>query len=200
MARSRMRADPFTDLLFNALLVFSFLFMISLLLVNPVSKLGSANLKAEYIITLSWPPERPADIDIWMQDPQGERVSYLQKDAGWLHLDRDDRGDLNDTVVINGEEIVHPINQEIVTIRGILAGEYIINLHYYQSDKPQPLPLTLKVEKVNPQLELVFIDQYELQRQDEELTAVRFRLDADGRFLGVNRIPATLTPYALDPS
>jgi len=27
--------------------------------------------------------------------------------------------------------VVHPINQEVVTIRGIISGEYIVNLHYY---------------------------------------------------------------------
>ena len=84
--------DPFTDLLFNALLGFTMLFMVTIMFVNPLAKLGSANLKAEFIITLSWPEDLPDDLDVWVEDPHGEVVSYLQKDAGWLHLDRDDRG------------------------------------------------------------------------------------------------------------
>ena len=90
--------DPFTDLLFNILLGFTFLFFITILFINPISKLGNVNLKAEYIITVDWQDNLPDDVDIWVQDPNGEIVSYLKKDAGWLHLDRDDQGIINDVV------------------------------------------------------------------------------------------------------
>ena len=49
-------------------------------------------MKAEYIITVDWDDSLEDDVDLWVRDPNGEIVSYLQKDAGWLHLDRDDRG------------------------------------------------------------------------------------------------------------
>ena len=64
--------------------------------------------------------------------PNGETVSYLKKDAGWLHLDRDDQGIINDVVTIDGEEIIYPINREVVTLRGIIPGEYILNLYLYE--------------------------------------------------------------------
>ena len=91
-------SDPFTDLLFNVLLGFVFLFFITILFINPITKLGNVNLKAEFIITLDWKDSLPDDIDLWVQDPNGEIVSYLKKDAGWLHLDRDDQGEINDTL------------------------------------------------------------------------------------------------------
>jgi hypothetical protein len=192
-------SDPFTDLLFNTLLGFTLLFFISILFMNPIAKLGNINYKAEYIITVIWPEDQPDDIDLWVQDPYQETVSYLRKEAGWLNLDRDDRGDLNDTVMINGEKVVHPINQEVVTIRGIISGEYIVNLHYYESQSKQPVRANVKIEKVNPVLRLVFIDQLVLERVDDEKTVLRFELDGNGEIVGINKLAKTLTPYRLDP-
>jgi len=112
---------------------------------------------------------------------------------------RDDRGDLNDTVMINGEKVVHPINQEVVTIRGIISGEYIVNLHYYQSQSKQPVTASVKIEKVNPVLRLVFIDQVLLEQVDDEKTVLRFELDGEGEIVAMNRLDKILTPYRLDP-
>lgn len=192
--------DPFTDLLFNALLGFTMLFMITIMFVNPLAKLGSANLKAEYIITLTWAPDVADDIDVWVEDPHGEIVSYLQKDAGWLHLDRDDRGEINDTIMIDGEEVVHRINQEVVTLRGIISGEYIVNAYFYEARSDKPVDVTLTVDKVNPTLKTVFVDRVTMQEQDEEHTFVRFRLDGKGEVQSFSRLPKRLTPYALEPS
>jgi hypothetical protein len=196
---SHQLSDPFTDLLFNTLLGFTLLFFIAIIFMNPIAKLGNVNFKAEYIITVSWPEDQPDDIDLWVQDPYQETVSYLRKEAGWLNLDRDDRGDLNDTVMINGKKVVHPINQEVVTIRGIISGEYIVNLHYYQSVSNKPVRTVVKIEKVNPVLRLVFIDQLVLNKPDDEKTVLRFELDADGEIVSMNQLPKVLTPYQLDP-
>jgi uncharacterized protein YfaP (DUF2135 family) len=198
MHRRQFFTDPFTDLLFNALLGFTFLFMVAILFMNPIAKLGTANLKAEFIITLTWPDNQPDDLDIWVEDPHGEIVSYLQRDAGWLHLDRDDRGSLNDTIEINGEKVVHPINQEVVTMRGIISGEYVINVYYYESVTRGPVSAALQIDKINPELETVFFERVVLARQDEEKTVVRFRISDRGEVVGVDRRPKRLTPYALE--
>ena len=150
--------DPFTDLLFNILLGFTFLFFITILFINPISKLGNVNLKAEYIITVDWQDDLPDDVDIWVQDPNGEIVSYLKKDAGWLHLDRDDQGIINDVVVINNKEVIYPINREVVTLRGIIPGEYIVNLYLYEHKSKEPVEAKIIIEKVNPSLKLVYFN------------------------------------------
>lgn len=198
MHRQRFYTDPFTDLLFNALLGFVFLFMVAILFMNPIAKLGTANLKAEFIITLTWPDNQPDDLDIWVEDPHGEIVSYLQREAGWLHLDRDDRGSLNDTIEINGQEILHPINQEVVTMRGIISGEYVVNVYYYESVTRGPVSATVQIDKINPVLETVFFDRVVLEKQDVEKTVVRFRVSDRGEVVGVDRRPRRLTPYALE--
>ena len=189
--------DPFTDLLFNILLGFTFLFFITILFINPISKLGNANLKAEYIITVDWQDNLPDDVDIWVQDPNGEIVSYLKKDAGWLHLDRDDQGIINDVVIINNKEVIYPINKEVVTLRGIIPGEYIVNLYLYEHKSKEPVEVKIIIEKVNPSLKLVYFNDTVLETKDTELTIARFNLDAKGDFTIGSLQKEILTPYEL---
>ena len=103
------------------------------------------------------------------------------------------------TIMVDGKEMVYPINQEVVTIRGIIPGEYTVNLYYYTAAQPGPLEALVKVEKVNPTLETVFVRRLSLAQQDDEQTAVRFSLDRQGRVHDVNDLQKTLTPYALEP-
>ena len=198
-ARQYRGTDPFIDLLFNALLGFTFLFLVSVMFMNPEARKGRVNLKAEYIISVTWADQLADDIDLWVQDPIGETVSYLRKDAGWLHLDRDDRGEVNDIVVIDGREVIYPINQEVVTIRGIIPGEYIVNLYYYKAAQARPVEALIKVEKVNPTLQTVYVRKVQMTQQDDEQTIVRFTLDGIGKITEINELPKRLTPYAMEP-
>ena len=192
--------DPFTDLLFNILLGFVFLFFLTILFINPITKLGNVNLKAEYIITIEWKESLPDDVDIWVKDPNGEIVSYLKKDAGWLHLDRDDRGVINDKVSINGEEYTYPINREVVTLRGIIPGEYIVNLYLYDNKSNNPVDVKLIIEKVNPSLKLVYFNNITLMQNDSEMTIARFNLNSSGDFRSLTAQNTVLTPYQLKGS
>ena len=189
--------DPFTDLLFNILLGFTFLFFITMLFINPITKLGNVNMKAEYIITVDWKDSLPDDIDLWVKDPNGEIVSYLKKDAGWLHLDRDDRGVVNDKIIIDGKEVIYPINREVVTLRGIIPGEYVVNLYLYDHKSNDPVEAKIIIEKVNPSLKLVFIGDVVLKNEDSELTITKFRLDSEGNFKSIYANNEILTPYSL---
>ncbi|MBT3549190.1 MAG: hypothetical protein HOI56_01545 [Gammaproteobacteria bacterium] len=198
MKRQHYKFDPFTDLLFNILLGFTFLFFITILFINPITKLGNINMKAEYIITVDWEEGLADDIDLWVQDPNGEIVSYLKKDAGWLHLDRDDRGVLNDTVVINNKEVAYPINREVVTLRGIIPGEYTVNLYLYDHASASPVEAKVIIEKVNPSLKLVFINDVLMNTKDTELTITKFRLDSEGNFKSISSKNEVLTPYELN--
>ena len=189
--------DPFTDLLFNILLGFTFLFFITMLFINPITKLGNVNMKAEYIITVDWKDSLPDDIDLWVKDPNGEIVSYLKKDAGWLHLDRDDRGVVNDKIIIDGKEVIYPINREVVTLRGIIPGEYTVNLYLYDHKSNSPVEAKIIIEKVNPSLRLVFVGDVILKNEDTELTITKFRLDSEGNFKSIYAVNEILTPYSL---
>ncbi|MGI9383625.1 MAG: hypothetical protein ACR2PO_10755, partial [Methyloligellaceae bacterium] len=107
------RTDPFTDLLFNTLLGFVLLFFVAILFVNPADETAKIELDAEFVITVTWPDGNPDDIDAWVKDPAGNVAWFRNKDAGLVHLDRDDRGMVDDTVRLRGETIENPLNQEV---------------------------------------------------------------------------------------
>ena len=95
-------------MLFNMLIAFVFCFIIALLAMNPkANKSGDIPAKAEFIITLSWPDMDPNDIDLWVQGPSGESVWFRNREADLMHLDRDDRGTSNNTILINGKKVVN---------------------------------------------------------------------------------------------
>lgn len=198
MIKRHSRFDPFTDLLFNILLAFTFLFFITILFINPITKFGNINMKAEYIITVDWNNNLPDDIDLWVKDPNGEIVSYLKKDAGWLHLDRDDQGIINDKVIIDGKDVVYPVNREVVTLRGIIPGIYTVNLYMYDNKSLKPVNAKITIEKVNPTLKLVFFDNVVMETKDVELTVLKFRLDSSGNFSSILSENEILTPYGLE--
>jgi len=182
----REKFDPFSVMLFKALQVVAFLFFIALLAINPEAKEGKIESKAEFIITLTWPDDHPDDIDLYAEDPLGNIVWYHQREAGFMVLDRDDRGSANNSITVDGRKISSPIRQETVSIRGIVAGEYTVNVHYFLATKGGPVPAVVKIEKVNPTVEVVSYDTLSLSRMGEEKTAARFRIAADGHVLDVN--------------
>ncbi len=186
--RVRGASDPFTDLLFNALLGFTFLFLITILFMNPIAKTDLIEPNAEYIITVTWEDNNPDDVDTWVEDPHGNLVWFRAPEAGLIHLARDDRGQLNDTIMLNGQEIASVLNQEVVTIRGIVPGEYVVNLHYYASETGQPVSVSVRVDKLNPALELLYYGTVTLQRRGEERTAVRFNVEKDGSVTKINQL------------
>ena len=178
--------DPFSVMLFKALQVVAFLFFIALLAMNPEAKEGKIDTKAEFIITTSWPDNHPDDIDLYVEDPLGNIVWYHQREAGFMVLDRDDRGGANDFILVAGKKVLSPIRQETVSIRGIVAGEYTVNVNHYLATTHEPVPVSVKVEKVNPTVEVVFYDTVTLDHTGQERTAVRFHVGEDGGVTEVN--------------
>ena len=184
--------DPFSVMLFKALQVVAFLFFIALLAISPDSKDGKIDSKAEFIITLDWPDNHPDDLDLFVQDPIGNIAWYRHREAGFLTLDRDDRGGANDFILVNGRKIPSPIREEIVTVRGIVAGEYTVNVSHFQATTGQPVEATVKVQKLNPTAQVIFDDKVIVNHTGDEKTAVRFKVNADGKVIDVFQRPKSL--------
>jgi len=168
------------------------LFIIAFLLINPIAKKGDIVVNAEFIITLSWPKDSKDDIDLYVMDPAGNIVYFRDKDNGLMHLDRDDLGDKNDQVSTDAGIISFELNEEHLTIRGIVPGEYIVNAHWYskatysfknsEGDTYKPndeIPVTIKVEKLNPYA-IVYVDTKVFSKAGEEQTFLRFYVNAEG--------------------
>ena len=190
--------DVFTDLLFNALLGFAFMFAIAFMLINSSDESGNIDTKAEVLISVQWPDEHPDDVDAVVEDPQGGLVWYHNRDSGLMHLDRDDRGNLADNINVSGEVISNPINQETVTVRGLQSGEYVINLLHYKSNFKDPLAVTVKVEKLNPTVELIYYGEHFLNGVGDEKTALRFLVDGEKNIKSLNQMPKRLLTKALN--
>ncbi|MBI2801982.1 MAG: hypothetical protein HYX63_17170 [Gammaproteobacteria bacterium] len=195
-SRHRQPFDPITAVLFKIIQAITFLFVLAVLFMNPVSKQGIIDPKAEYIITVAWPDKNPNDIDTYVEDPAGNLIDFASPAAGLIHLDRDDRGNLNDTLNINGKIIENPLNQEITTIRGVVPGEYVINIHYYATEDNKAVPVTVRVDKVNPKLEVLYYDTLTLEHKDDEKTAIRFTVLGNGAVTNINHIPKSLVSKA----
>ena len=171
----------FLDLLFNILLGFVLLFFIAFILINPIAKKADIVIKAEYMITMSWPDNSSDDIDLWVKDPNGNYVSFRNRDVGFMNLDRDDLGLRNDTVTINGQETSVPINKETVTIRGIIPGTYLISAHfYYKVDQHIiEVPVTVEVIKINP-YKIIYTQTVILTEHGQEKNYYKFTISTDG--------------------
>jgi hypothetical protein len=177
---------PFTDILFNVLLGLVFMVFTAFSLINPTAKTGIVDLKAELLITVTWPDNDPNDMDLYVEDAAGTIVWYHSKEAGLMHLDRDDRGNYRDTITVNGKQIQNPLNQETVTIRGIVPGEYVVNVNEFVASTPDKVPVSVKVEKLNPVATVIYYGTIEFDHKGQEETFVRFTLDADGQVSDVN--------------
>ncbi len=196
----------FTDLLFNILVGFAFLFIIAFILIKPEAKKEDFERKAEFVIIMEWDHDQPDDIDLYVQDPTNSKVHFRLPITNFMYLDKDDLGFANDVVKnVDGTITKVNINREVVTIRGIIPGEYIINAHYYSSRewsrlgqvqtnitdlnsqqvKDKAVPLTIKIElhKVNP-YKILWVGEKKFFRKGQEATFVRFTIDKDGNLIG----------------
>ena len=201
MATTRHRSYgsqvAFIALLFNTLVGFVFLFIMAFILINPIAKKSNVEIVAEYIVKITWPTDSPDDIDLWMRDPLGNYVGFKSKDVGLMSLNRDDLGTSNDTVYDpKGKPIKVFRNEEMVTIRGIVPGEYIVNVHYYNKkiavekngeNNYVPMPIQVQIEKINP-YNVVFAKEVFLDRKGHEITVTRFTVNEDGSVTDFNTL------------
>lgn len=182
--------EIFSALLFNSLKAITFMFFISFAMINPVAESGKVDPKAEMMITVTWPDGSADDVDTYVADPAGNVVWYGRREAGLMHLDRDDRGMFKDVIEVNGETIENPLNQEIISFRGLSDGEYTVNVVHYIANGGA-LPVQVKVEKLNPKVTLVYYGTINLSGTGDEQTAVRFTLDGP-EVRDVNNLPRDL--------
>ena len=127
------------------------------------------------VVEIRWPDAIDADVDLWVQGPGDVPVGYSNKGGRLFNLLRDDLGHRGD---------VSGLNYEVAYSRGVVPGEYIVNLHLYRDESQVlPIPVTV-VASVKPSVgesaRQLLATTVELDREGQERTAFRFRLDARG--------------------
>ena len=196
----------FTDMLFNVLVGFAFLFIVAFLLIKPESKKEDFERKAEFVVVMEWDHDQPDDIDLYVQDPTQNKVHFRLPIVNFMYLDKDDLGFANDVVKYeDGTTKKVNINREVVTIRGIIPGQYIINAHYYSArewtrlgqlttnsndipsrkidSKGEPLTVKIELHRVDP-YKIMWVGEKKFFRKGQEETFVRFTIDPDGDQIG----------------
>ena len=134
------------------------------------------------IVEVRWPDQIDADIDLWIGAPGETPVGYTNKGGRTFNLLRDDRGHYNDPA---------ELNYEVSFSRGVPAGEYIVNLHYYglanaNTRQSHEVPATVVVSTrsaVTGATMRRFTENVMLNRIGEEVTALRFSMNDNGEIM-----------------
>jgi hypothetical protein len=183
----------FLDVLFNTLLCFAALFALSFILINPSKTEKNVEIKAEFVIMATWPQELDDDVDVYLEDPAGHLVAFMRREDGLMHLDRDDLGSRNDFINTPAGRVEYLENREIVTVRGIVPGEYVLNVHMYSKKSVGvSTQVTVIVDKINP-YGTVIVKTVELGSTGDEKTVCRFVVDEEGNVKDVTYLFKKLT-------
>lgn len=162
----------FRDMLFLMMLGLVAVIFLITVFISSVPKKEAAPLRAEILIEAMWPTGTKYDVDLWTMGPDGIPVGWgLHAHAPSVNLERDDRGKADDA---------SEINYEAISVRTHQAGEYSVNLHmFYPHGEPLPVPVFVKVVGKSG-IGQIYSGQMMLDHRYQELTVVRFTLDAEG--------------------
>ena len=168
----------FRDLILLMLTGFVTVAVLMLAHINP--KAASANVKdtappGNVMVEANWPPGMDSDVDLWVQAPGDMPVGYSNKGGAVFNLLRDDLGHQLD---LSG------LNYESSYSRGVVPGEYTVNLHLYRNRATTvDVPVTVIVS-TKPSSELparqILMSKVDLAREGQEKTVFRFKLTEGG--------------------
>lgn len=166
------------DLFLNAMVLFLIAVILMLPLLNPPTQEEKADPPGNLIISIVW-PQGSTDVDLWVFGPTEVRpVGYSNKAGKFFNLLRDDLGTSGDTT---------PINYENAYTRGVIAGDYTVNLHLYATAQMPPIVVDVEIAIVTGderQLRKLATTRIKLTERGQEKTALRFHLTADGKIQG----------------
>lgn len=181
---------PMIDVLFTFLLVF----VVITMLIKAKSDNEDSSYKQEnalYLISLMW--QGNADIDLWARDSFSHIVGFPRREGGdgsLMSLNRDCLG-ASTTEINEFGEPVAKINEEIITIRGITQGEYIVNAHSYALKDAGSTKVSVKLVKNKP-YKIIVEKDFMFETTGEEHTFFRFTLNKDGEVIDINDLPTNL--------
>jgi hypothetical protein len=146
---------------------------------NPPAIEDQAEPPGNVVVDMEWPPG-DADVDLWVMGP-GEivPVGYSNKSGVLWNLLRDDLGTSSDPT---------PSNYENAYTRGIIPGEYIVNVHCFRCPVlPVPVDVTIRIKKEDDgdkaTIKAIATTKVVLKQNHEELTALRFELTKEGEIV-----------------
>jgi hypothetical protein len=159
-----------------------FVAMVVLLLpyINPPGAKTNEDISppGNVIVEIRWPDGLDADVDLWVQAPGDVPVGYSNKGGAVFNLLRDDLGVRGDAT---------GLNYETSYSRGILPGEYVVNLHLFRNTAqtyPVPVTVVTSVKRDgNEAARQLLASKVLLVREGEEVTAYRLQLTEAGELV-----------------
>lgn len=177
----------FIDMLFALLIGVFSIFIISTMLLGDPKAGKKIDENSQIMITMTWDDQSADDMDLWLMDPQKDKIGYNHRENSFVSLDRDDRGVENDFIIVDGQkkEIRH--NEEIVRIRKRQPGHYVVNVMFYsRHEDPEtktssvgPQQVTVVLTQVNPTYKVLFKRVVEIEQPGIQKTIVSFDIDTD---------------------
>lgn len=174
-ANAQINQVLFRDTLLNMLLMLVVIVALILPHLNPPSSKADAEPPGNLIVHIVW-PKGNTDVDLWVDGP-GELtpVGYSNKGGLLWNLLRDDLGSQPDAT---------DMNYENAYTRGIVPGEYTINVHCYRCPVvPIDVAMEVSVNTGEPgksSLKPLVNTVTKLVTEGQERTAIRFTLRDDG--------------------
>ncbi len=87
-----------------------------------------------------------------------------------------------------------------MSIRGIVAGEYTVNVYHFSAHTGLPVPVTVTVEKLNPHVSVIAKESLTMDKERFEKTALRFTLDAKGNVISKSHVDRSILQSFFDPT
>jgi len=184
------------DVCINLVLVFAVLLKLSLLAIN-VESAESAQKRVKsnalFLIKVVWPGESDDDVDTYVSDPLAHLVFFKRLQDGLMNLDRDDTGSSSNMISLpDGRVVKSAYNEEQVEIRGIIEGEYIVNVHMYRKTSPTPTKVIVTLYKVAEGEDVQIHERVLTLAEQQEETAFRFTLTKSGEVADINELRKSL--------
>lgn len=170
----------FRDVIMLALAGFVAMVMLLLPHIQPPGEANedTTDPPGNVIIEMRWPDGLDSDVDLWVEAPGDQPVGYSNKGGLIFNLLRDDLGKRADAT---------GMNYEVSYSRGIVPGEYTVNVHLYRNTAqvlPIPVTVVTSVQKnARESARQLLATRIELSREGQELTVFRFQLSEDGELV-----------------
>ena len=207
--------QPYSDVLLNVLGSFIVIVAVLILTMNVKAKHNlDAHPHAEYMVTLEWDNNRNVDLDLWLLDPYDHAIYYNNREANNISLDRDSRGALTNWTTLPSGKVIHSDNREVVAIRSVIPGDYVVGVSYYaggevamapdgksyqsdpymfgRGDPRAAIDFKVRVEKVNPHMTTISEETFHFNYVKESKNVAAFHIDEDGKITALPTPPGSM--------
>lgn len=163
----------YLDFAMNAVFLLAILVVILLLLVNEEdAKRKDIEVQDNFLITMSWNNKSYYDLDMHVMSPFGENISFSRRDTRWGTLERDDLGKANDFLLLDSVKIEFKFNREVVHLREIPNGRYIVNVHCWFIPKEQNLEqeqnIKIQFIQIKPNYKILYEKELDIQLNEKD--------------------------------